>query len=111
MRRNFRSAVSGIFILATISHSIQANAHEAMSGWAYPLECCSDKDCAEYPAENVTIVGDGFQLKEGDYIPRAKARISPDGHYHICRYNTENSTGAMITSRDVPCFWYPPQGM
>lgn len=81
-----------------------------MQGWPYPIECCSGVDCFEYPAENVTIEGDGFRLKEGEYIPRAKARISPDGHYHVCRYQGPTG-GGMISSKDLPCFWYPPQGM
>lgn len=102
-----------LLILLAMAYGL-TQAHEAMSGWQYPADCCSDRDCHEYPAENVEIRGDGFLLKSGLYIPRTKARVSPDGHYHICEYP---SSGAMISTYDqasgqsLPCFWYPPQGM
>lgn len=106
----------GCSILLVMAMDYRLFAHEAMSGWQYPNDCCSDKDCAEYPAENVKIEGDGFRLKEGEYIARTKARVSPDGRYHICRYQNryqsdDSATTAIISPGSGICFWYPPMGM
>lgn len=103
------TTLTTLFVNTTpISHF--ADAHEAMGGWQYPIECCSNQDCSEYPAENVTAAQGGFLLKEGEFIPLPKARQSPDGHYHICRHPA--SQGLIQNYKDdLPCFWYPPQGM
>lgn len=99
-------------IMTTLSVGVLhfANAHEAMGGWKYPLECCSNQDCAEYPSENVKEMLGGFKLKEGEFIPRDQARQSPDGHYHICR-NPNSGYSLIQPYEKPPCFWYPPQGM
>jgi len=78
-----------------------AQAHQAMSGWAYPASCCSGHDCAEIPAEAVAEhVRDGFVVtvapgahpmwpvtKPGSLkvsIPYLDTRASPDGRFHLC---------------------------
>ena len=70
--------------------------HEAPSGWAYPLQCCSNRDCAEIPASRVKEGPEGYRvtLVPGDHefvkaqtswlVPYAEAKNSPDGAYHIC---------------------------
>jgi hypothetical protein len=103
-RANTREHCSPMFAFAfaiaiLCVFAVKAFAHQAASGWTYPLECCSDRDCAEYPAENVQILSTGFLLKPtGEFIDRSKARVSPDGRYHLCRY----PAGTII------CFFYPP---
>lgn len=71
-------------------------AHEAPSGWAYPAQCCSNRDCTEVPASRVTEGPEGYRvvLVPGDHafvkaqvsflIPYDQAKPSPDGVYHIC---------------------------
>ena len=60
-----------------------AQAHD----W-YPLECCSDKDCA--PADSVVRREDGSYLVTArgmsTVIPTdySKWRRSPDGRIHVC---------------------------
>lgn len=77
-----------------------ARAHQAMSGWQYPLYCCSDQDCAQLEAESVEEQGGGYvvTIKPGSHpmwradrpaplvirIPYSIAKPSPDGRWHIC---------------------------
>jgi hypothetical protein len=56
-----------------------ALAHE----W-YPPSCCSDRDCAPYPATNVRETPNGFLLHDGVLVPYAKTQASPDGQFHRC---------------------------
>lgn len=89
----------GACALACVS-AHTAISHEARSGWSYPMECCHDQDCAEYPEENVQVLSGGFLLKPtNEFIPQEKARISPDGRYHLCRFEPTNT---------ILCFFYPP---
>lgn len=50
---------------------------------SYPIECCSDRDCAPYDGP-VTEVPGGWQAGD-DFIPKALGRASFDGRYHLCR--------------------------
>jgi hypothetical protein len=75
-------------------------AHEAMSGWSYPLECCSGVDCAEVagPTVRETPAGYVVTVAPGSHpmwradrsapltvsIPYRKAKPSPDGKWHLC---------------------------
>lgn len=75
-------------------------AHEAMSGWSYPFECCSGVDCAEIDAEAVREAPDGYvvTVRPGTHpmwradrpaplvvrIPYREAKSSPDGRWHLC---------------------------
>lgn len=83
----------GCFIGALVTG---ARAHEAPSGWKYPLECCSNRDCTEVPASRVSEGPQGYRvtLLPGDHdfitaaasylIPYASTKPSPDGVFHIC---------------------------
>jgi hypothetical protein len=82
-----------IATLAALSYAI---AHEAPSGWSYPLKCCSSRDCQPVSPEFVTITAEGyrFTIPPGYHIaapnggvwdvPFARAELSPDGEFHLC---------------------------
>jgi len=73
----------------------RANAHD----W-YPVECCHDNDCAQIADESVQETPNGYvvTIAPGGHpmwqaskqrpltiaVPYAKARRSPDGHFHLC---------------------------
>ena len=74
-----------------------ASAHQAPSGWTYPLACCSNRDCTRIADDRVRITPDGYvvSLQPGDHdfvpeaavtfpIPFDDAQHAPDGEYHIC---------------------------
>lgn len=72
----------------------------------YPIECCSEKDCFPVPVERVKTAPGGWVLEDGTFIAFRDARPSPDGRYHLCRYN--DGAGALITVPGKPtCFWAP----
>jgi len=77
-----------------------AAAHQAMSGWSYPYECCSGVDCAELAPAAIRETPDGYLVtvvpgghpmwpvtKPGPLqlaVPYRDARPSPDGRFHLC---------------------------
>lgn len=81
-----------------------ALAHEAPSGWTYPLYCCSNQDCRPIPDASVKEGKDGYSLPSGEVLPYSDSRIrhSPDGLYHWCSADGEN-TGKTI------CLFVPPK--
>jgi len=109
MRTNWREAVSTMAIAAMVSLTgVAVGAgiavliaqpawpHEAPTGWMYPMECCSNRDCSEIPSDRVKEGPEGYRvtLLPGDHdfvkapvshlIPYAITKPSPDGLYHIC---------------------------
>lgn len=80
-----------------------AFAHTAASGgWAYPFECCSDRDCEPMADSDVMEMPDHFALlATGEQVERSRARRSGDGGYHICR----------APDNSIRCFFYPPKSM
>jgi hypothetical protein len=97
-----------ILLLAALSIPFATLAHNAPSGWAYPYECCSDKDCEVLPLERVTVEPDGYHLPNGAVVAHNKIRYSPDGRYHWCRYG---GTGSLIRpSGQQVCLWVPGGG-
>lgn len=88
-------------LLAAILIATGASAHS----W-YPLSCCSERDCFPVAAEAVEEVRGGWRLRDGTFIPYAKARPSPDGRFHLCRH--QDGKGDLIRKADEPdCFWAP----
>lgn len=90
-------------LAALILCAMPAYAHEAPSGWSYPAECCSDRDCAPL-AESETpkpLDGGAWLLSTGEVVQKSKVKFSPDGLYHLCR----GVSGGMIF-----CLFVPPQG-
>jgi hypothetical protein len=67
--------------------SLPAAAHDAKSGWSYPLACCSDYDCREVADAAIEERPEGYVIKvTGEVIPMTsgKVRTSPDGVFHWC---------------------------
>jgi hypothetical protein len=92
-------------VLATMAWMAPSFAHDAPSGWSYPMNCCSNYDCREIPDASISTKSDGYQLAQnGEVIPYSDQRLrnSPDGHYHWCSRNGQDS-GATI------CLFVPPQ--
>ncbi len=91
------AALAALALLALVSG---AGAHQAMSGWSYPVACCSGHDCAEIAAEAVKESAGGYvvTVRPGTHpmwradrpeplvvrIPYREAKPSPDGRWHIC---------------------------
>lgn len=77
-------------------------AHEAASGWTYPLACCSNKDCRE--VLDVKEGPNGYTVPSGEVLGYADRRIrrSPDGLFHWC------SASGLDTSRTI-CLFVPPR--
>jgi hypothetical protein len=88
------------------------HAHQAPSGWSYPVRCCSGIDCGEIPASAVKEPPQGYRitLKPGDHVmvkapfettvPYAAAKPARDGAYHIC----------LSPALKVLCFFAGPRG-
>ena len=90
--------LSLLLIIGAGSEPVRA--HEAMSGWRYPISCCSDRDCAVVSPEAVREVRGGYivTVKPGTHpmwpatkdapavfnIPAHEGTPSPDGQFHIC---------------------------
>jgi hypothetical protein len=71
-----------------------------MSGWSYPVSCCSGVDCAEIAPSAVREMSGGYlvTVQPGSHpmwradrpapllvrVPYAEAKPSPDGHFHLC---------------------------
>lgn len=80
-----------------------ARAHEAPSGWDYPMECCHNQDCgplneADRPKP---LDGGDWLLTTGEIVPKSKVKFSPDGLYHLCRWHANNT---------VLCLFVPNMG-
>ena len=66
---------------------VPAAAHDAKTGWTYPLACCSDFDCREVAEADVLERPEGYVIRvTGEVIPMTsrKVRQSPDGVFHWC---------------------------
>lgn len=88
----------GALIALTALAPSRAAAHEAVSGWAYDRNCCSDEDCARVSARLVRTTPEGWLLsvEPGDHpfvkSPRTylvpygarKERVSGDTEFHAC---------------------------
>jgi len=82
-----------------------ASAHDAKSGWRHPLECCSNKDCREISASQISERPEGYVIQPtGERIPYSdhRIRVSPDGVYHWCSMQGRNDSATI-------CLFIPPQ--
>jgi hypothetical protein len=64
-------------------------AHEAPSGWSYPIECCSGHDCFAIKTDELLEQKDGSWLYTARNLkfPKASIRPSQDRHFHVCIFN------------------------
>lgn len=98
--------------------TLLVNAHEAPSGFHYPFNCCSERDCGpvkqwiqgQNPGQ-VTIVTDhGRAVITQHQIGRA--RQAPDGQAHACivtEWQPDGSkSGYVRETGDGVCLWLGP---
>lgn len=64
----------------------EAGAHQAPTGWVYPIACCSNQDCREVGDAHVVESVDGYHVPSGEVVAYRDRRVrnSPDGRYHWC---------------------------
>ena len=92
-------------ILAAIVSS-PASAHEAPTGWNYPLACCSNRDCKQTADETVKETASGYLLTTtGEVVTYGNRRIknSPDGLFHVCQQAGDFDKGRIL------CLFVPPR--
>lgn len=93
-------------IAVTAGSVFPAAAHEAKSGWMYPMECCSDLDCREVAADLISERPEGYLIRlTGERLAYTDPRIrrSPDGIYHWCSARGRDDTRTI-------CLFVPPNG-
>lgn len=89
-----------LMLLASCGAGSPVYAHQAMSGWTYPLSCCADNDCAQIDPSTVRETSGGYvvTIAPGSHpmwradrpaplvvrIPYREAKTAPDGRWHIC---------------------------
>lgn len=107
MPLQYLSVIAGAAAFAlTASFAPASNAHEAKSGWPYPADCCSDRDCREVAAELISESQSGYLIAlNGERLAHTDARIrpSPDGVYHWCSAQGRDDTRTI-------CLFVPPNG-
>lgn len=85
-----------------------AGAHQAVSGWIYPLDCCNENDCSQLD-DNAVFVGTNYYIWKEHRIAfdSPKIRRSPDGRFHGCENAHWGDTSGKL---EVSCFFVPAQG-
>ena len=90
-------------VALTACLALPASAHEAMSGWEYPIECCSGTDCYEIGAADFETIDTGYRIKaSGELIAWGDKRVraSGDGRFHRCSYGGKPEAATI-------CFFVP----
>lgn len=85
--------------------SVPAKAHDAPSGWTYPIECCDDRDCERIDTADVTV-SDGFYIWRDRRIAfdSPSVRNSPDEYFHGCEAGHWGDEGG---KKILTCFFVP----
>lgn len=82
-------------------------AHEAPSGWIYPMMCCGNQDCRRVADHMIGEKPTGYLVRfNNEMIGYRDKRIkqSPDGEYHWCSHSGNDLTSTI-------CLFVPPKGM
>lgn len=82
----------------------KAFAHDAPSGWHYPIACCSGYDCRAVPKKAISERPEGYVITTtGEVVAYSDKRIrtSEDSDYHWC------SRGGLDTGETI-CLFVPP---
>lgn len=90
-------------LLLAAAAGAPAPAHQAPSGWEYPLACCSNHDCREVSAAAVSERPAGYVIRaSGEVVGYSDPRVrrSPDGAWHVC------SAAGAETGRTI-CLFVP----
>ena len=80
-------------------------AHDASSGWNYPISCCSGYDCRQVSNAIVRERPEGYVIMTtGEVVGYSdkRVRISEDSDYHWCSIGGKD-TGSTI------CLFVPPR--
>ena len=86
-----------------------AAAHQAPTGWSYPWACCSNMDCRQIDAAEISEpsgADSGYVIRStGERIASNDRRIrqSPDGAFHWCAHQAGVDAGRTI------CLFVPPR--
>ncbi|MDQ0474510.1 hypothetical protein [Labrys wisconsinensis] len=96
--------VTGLLLLLdTSAWAPPAAAHQAPTGWQYPVECCGGHDCYEIQASDLQVVAGGWKvLATGQIFGSSQVRHSPDGRYYRCSYGGD-------PARTTNCLFVPDQ--
>lgn len=104
-------AIFGIIIAILLALAFydaeRVKAHEALSGWSYPSECCSTMDCRQVPDGFVERITGGYEISTThEKLPYNDPRIknSPDGKWHWCSVAGSDST-------ETICLFRPPDSI
>lgn len=100
-------ALTGLVTLASALIAGQSRAHDAPTGWTYPLLCCSNKDCKQISSADVRPVQTGWLIEQtGEVVTYGDKRLkdSPDGLYHRCAFSADFEKGRTL------CLFVPPMG-
>lgn len=82
-----------------------AGAHLAPSGWVYPVQCCSNRDCEPVHDARIIEGPQGYVVQDsGEIIGYRDERVkkSPDDEFHLCRAKSQ------VSSRAI-CLFVPPR--
>lgn len=106
LRRIAAATIATALAAAIMWLALPARAHDAPSGWSYPMACCSGYDCREVATDAVHEGPQGYVIvATGEVIAMTspKVRPSPDGVFHWCS----------VAGRDdgkTICLFVPPRG-
>jgi hypothetical protein len=98
----------GFAALGLVGTSMPAPAHDAPSGWAYDMACCSNHDCRPERSQ-VKATQQGWLITStGEIIRYGDRRIheSKDGEFHRCLMQ-KGVIGPGLTR----CLYVPPMGL
>lgn len=85
---------------------LPARPHQAPTGWSYPANCCSQRDCRQARDREVREDPNGYVLATtGEVVPYGDRRIkeSPDGLFHVCQQAGDFDKGRIL------CLFAPPR--
>lgn len=102
MRIGVATAASLLLLAMNPAH---VPAHDAASGWQYPINCCFTLDCRPISADWVKEGVDGYSIAgSSEIVPYGDPRVkdSPDGKFHWCTPN------GLDSGRTI-CLYVPPR--
>ncbi len=88
MRRRLNAllAVLAFAVTLAIDSPRPGFGHQALSGWAYPMECCGGEDCREIDERWLRPIKGGWLVPNtGETFAYGRTKPSPDGRWHICQ--------------------------
>jgi hypothetical protein len=105
-RHRFRLPVRVGVLAAALAGSATSPvfAHMAPSGWAYPYQCCSNRDCQPMHGAEITEGPGGYVIEgTGEVLSYTDPRLkeSPDGEFHLCLRPGDHSNAV--------CLFVPPR--